>query len=107
MWQEQQTLVNQLKAATPARQLQIQAEIVALIEARSKLLQEAGEDNCFIQTISGPWGTSWIEEERHSDGSRRYKYGFYRVGKSHRRYVSKYLVEEVQRMITAPARMGH
>lgn len=108
MWQEQQTLVKQLTAATtPARQLQIQAEIVALTEARSKLLQEPGEDNCFIQTISGAWGTSWIEEEHYPDGSRRYKHGYYRDGKTHRRYVSKYLVEEVQRMITAPARMGH
>lgn len=102
--QEQQRLVNELKYATPARQLQIQAEIVSLTEEQSQLLQEAGEVNCFIFTTSSQRGTGWIEEERYADGSiRQYRYGYYRDGRSHRRYVPKYIVEDVQRMIASGA----
>lgn len=102
--QEQQRLVNELKDATPARQLQIQAEIVSLTEEQSQLLQEAGEINCFIFTTSGQRGTGWIEEERYADGSiRQFRYGYYRDGRSHRRYVPKYVVEDVQRMIGSGA----
>lgn len=98
--QEQQKLVYELRDAPPARKLQIQAEIVALSEEQAQLLQEAGDVTCFIFSSSGPRGTGWIEEERNYDGSiRQYRYGYYRDGKSHRRYLSKFLVDDVQRMI--------
>ncbi len=102
--QEQQRLVLELKDASPGRQLQIQAEIVALTEEQSKLLQEAGQVTCFIFSSSSTRGTGWIEEERNYDGAiRQYRYGFYRNGKSNRRYLSKFLVPDVQRMIAAKA----
>ncbi len=103
--QEQQKLVYELKDATPARKLQIQAEIVALSEEQSQLLQEVRQVNCFIYTSSGSKGTGWIEEERNYDGSvRQYRYGYYQDGKSHRRYLSKFRVEDVQRLIASGAR---
>jgi hypothetical protein len=102
--QEQQKLVYELKDATPGRQLQIQAEIVALTEEQAKLLQDAGQVNCFIFSSTSTRGTGWIEEERNYDGAiRQYRYGFYRNGKSHRRYLSKFLVSDVQRMIASRA----
>lgn len=105
IWQEQQKLVNELKEAAPARQLQIQAEIVALSEEQSQLLQEAGEVNCFIFTSSSVRGTGWIEEERNVDGSvRQYRYGYYRDGRSNRRYLPKALVSDVQRLIASGAK---
>jgi len=105
IWQEQQRLVSELKDANPARQLQIQAEIVSLSEEQSQLLQEAGEVNCFIFSSSSPRGTGWIEEERNFDGSvRQYRYGYYQNGKSNRRYVSKFLVADVQQMIASGAK---
>lgn len=103
--QEQQRLVTELKDASPARQLQIQAEIVALSEEQSHLLQEAGAVTCFIFSTSGVRGTGWIEEERNFDGSvRQYRYGYYGSGKSNRRYVPKLLVGDVQRMIASGAK---
>ncbi len=103
--QEQQRLVRELKYASPARQLQIQAEIVALSEEQSELLQEAGTVTCFIFSSSGPRGTGWIEEERNYDGAvRQYRYGYYREGKSHRRYVPKAVLADVQRMIDSGAK---
>lgn len=103
--QEQQVLVHQLKDATPARKLQIQAEIVALSEEQANLLQEAGAVNCFIYTTSSSRGTGWIEEERNWDGSvRQYRYGYYRNGRSNRRYVPKRLVADVQHLIDSKAK---
>lgn len=102
--QEQQKLVYELRDATPARKLQIQAEIVSLTEEQAKLLQEAGTVTCFIFSSSSTRGTGWIEEERNYDGSvRQYRYGYYRNGKSNRRYLSKFLVPDVQRMIASKA----
>ncbi len=102
---EQQVLVHQLKDATPARKLQIQAEIVALSEEQANLLQEAGAVNCFIYTTSSSRGTGWIEEERNWDGSvRQYRYGYYRNGRSNRRYVPKRLVADVQHLIDSKAK---
>jgi hypothetical protein len=102
--QEQQKLVYELRDATPARKLQIQAEIVSLTEEQAKLLQEAGTVTCFIFSSSNTRGTGWIEEERNYDGSvRQYRYGYYRNGKSNRRYLSKFLVPDVQRMIASKA----
>ncbi len=102
--QEQQKLVYELRDATPARKLQIQAEIVALTEEQANLLQEAGTVTCFIFSSSTTRGTGWIEEERNYDGSvRQYRYGYYRNGKSNRRYLSKFLVPDVQRMIASKA----
>ncbi len=101
---EQQRLVHQLQEAPPARKLQLQAEIVALSEEQAQLLQEAGSVNCFIFTSSSTRGTGWIEEERNWDGSvRQYRYGYYRDGKSNRRYLPKRLVADVQRMIDSKA----
>jgi hypothetical protein len=103
--QEQQKLVQELKYATPARQLQIQAEIVALTEEQSKLLQEAGTLTCFVFSSSGPRGTGWIEEERNYDGGvRQYRYGYYQNGKSNRKYVPKALVSDVQQLIDSGAK---
>ncbi len=103
--QEQQRLVYELKDATPAKRLQLQAEIVDLIEEQSKLLQEAGGSNCFTFTRSSSRGTGWIEEERNYDGAiRQYRYGYYRDGKSHRRYLSKFLVTDVEQMIASGAK---
>ncbi|MGB3203798.1 MAG: hypothetical protein WBB28_02280 [Crinalium sp.] len=103
--QEQYALVQELKTAAPVRRLQIQAEIVALSEEQSQLLQEAGGVNCFIFTNSSNRGTGWIEEERNYDGSvKQYRYGYYGNGKSNRRYLSKFLVADVQKMIAAGAR---
>jgi|GEM_PF-2590226 hypothetical protein len=105
IWQEQQRLVTELKQATPARQLQIQAEIVSLSEEQSQLLQDVGDVNCFIFSSSSTRGTGWIEEERNYDGSiRQYRYGYYQTGRSHRRYVSKFLVKDVQQMIASGAK---
>ena len=102
--QEQQKLVHELKDATPARKLQIQAEIVALSEEQAQLLQEAGAVNCFIYASSSTRGTGWIEEERNYDGSvRQYRYGYYRNGRSNRRYVPKHAVQDVIRMIASKA----
>ncbi len=102
--QEQQRLVHELKHATPARKLLIQAEIVSLSEEQADLLQEAGAVNCFIFSSSSTRGTGWIEEERNYDGSvRQYRYGYYRDGKSKRRYIPKLLVADVQRMIDSRA----
>jgi len=103
--QEQYALVQELKTAAPARRLQIQAEIVALSEEQSDLLQAAGGVNCFIFTNSSTRGAGWIEEERNYDGSvKQYRYGYYGNGKSNRRYLSKFLVADVQKMISAGAR---
>lgn len=97
---EQQRLVGELKVATPAQQLQIQAEIVSLSEEQAQLLQQAGEVTCFIFSSSTTRGTGWIEEERNYDGAiRQYRYGYYKEGKSKRRYIPKLLVADVQRMI--------
>lgn len=105
--QEQQKLVRELKYAnpTPARTAQIQAELVALTEEQSQLLQEPGTVTCFIFSSSGPRGTGWIEEERNYDGSiRQYRYGYYKEGKSHRRYVPKSHLADVQEMIDKGAK---
>jgi len=96
---EQQKLVNELKEATPGRQLQIQAESVALTEEQIELLEEVGDVN-FVFTNSNRRGTGWIEEEYNYDGSvRQYRYGCYRAGKSNRKYIPKALVGEVQEMM--------